>query len=67
LALLQEDETILKLVVAFWLKSGSSVPDLVAAGVKAQDVFLSAIFSTIDFKVRLKLDAPYNFTERCKP
>jgi hypothetical protein len=81
LTLLQEDGTILKLVVAFWLKSGfsvfSAISDLLtvgfsvsylaAAGVKAKDVFIAAALSKIDVKVRLKLDAPYNFTEICKP
>jgi hypothetical protein len=68
LASLQEDDTILKLNnVALWFKSGFSVPDLLAAGFEQRDVFLTAILSKIDAKVRLKLDAPYNFTERCKP
>ena len=65
LALLQEDETILKLdKVALWLKSGSSVSDLLAAGLKAKDVFLAAVDLKIGAKVRLKLDAPYNVIER---
>ncbi len=53
--------------VKILFKSGFSVADLVAAGLEAKDVFLAAALSKIDVKVRLKLDAPYNFTEICTP
>jgi hypothetical protein len=68
LALIREDNTPdIQDVVALMLKSGFSVPDLLAAGFQAKDVFLSAFLSKIDVKVLLKLDAPYNFTDICKP
>ena len=53
--------------VKIWLKSGFSVADLLTVGFKAKDVFIAAALSKIDVKVRLKLDAPYNFTEICTP
>ena len=53
--------------VADLLTVGFSVSDLVAAGLKQRDVFIAAALSKIDVKVRLKLDAPYNFTEICTP
>ncbi len=78
LALLQEDGAFLKQGdIPFWFKSGFSAPDLLTVGVsvsdlltagfKAKDVFLGAALSKIDGKVRLELDAPYNFTEICTP
>ena len=65
LALLQEDGAFLKQgSVAFWLKSGFLLQELLAAGFKAKDVFLAAVDLKIGAKVRLQLDAPYNVIER---